>query len=59
MAQSLVMFTLTSVLFPFNAQLNLPVNMPKHLVPVVGCSLLIVAQLYCLLNPEKAADKKK
>jgi hypothetical protein len=30
-------FLLTAVMLPFNAQVNLPVKMPKHLVPVVGC----------------------
>ena len=49
-------FILTSIMLPFNAQMNLPVNMPKHLIPVVGCSLLIAAHLYCLMNPE---PKKK
>ena len=52
-------FILTSIFLPFNAQMNLPVNMPKHLIPVVGCSLLIAAHLYCLMNPEPKGKKGK
>ena len=51
-------FTLTSIMLPFNAQMNLPVNMPKHLIPVVGCSLLVAAHLFCLMNPESKGKKK-
>ena len=50
--------TLTSIMLPFNAQMNLPVSMPKHLIPVVGCSLLIAAHLFCLVNPEAKGKKK-
>ena len=31
--------------------MNLPVDMPKHLFPVLGCAALIGAHVYCLANP--------
>ena len=51
-------FILTSVVLPFNAHLNLPVNNPKHYIPVGGCTLLILAHVYCLMNPEAKGKKK-
>ena len=58
MLMATAMFTLTAVVLPLNAQMNLPVSMPKHLIPVVGCSLLIAAHLFCLVNPEAKGKKK-
>ena len=51
-------FTLTSIVLPFNAHLNLPVSNPKHYIPVGGCALLILAHVYCLMNPEAKGKKK-
>ena len=59
MLASTMTFIATSVMLPFNAQMNLPVNMPKHLIPVVGCALIILGKLYCLMNPEVKKGKKK
>jgi hypothetical protein len=52
MLASTVTFTLTSIMLPFNAQMNLPVKF-KHWIPVVGCALLIAGHIYCLMNPGK------
>jgi hypothetical protein len=52
-----ITFTMTSIALPFNAQMNLPVQMPKHLFPLLGCSALILAHVYCLMNPEKKSKK--
>ena len=35
------------------------VSMPKHLIPVVGCCVLMAAHAYCLLSPEAPEPKKK
>jgi len=59
MLYSLITFTMTSVMLPFNAQMNLPVSLPKHYVPVVGCAVLIAAHLFCCLFPEQQKTKKK
>merc|ERR1711934_311033 len=56
---SLLTFTMTSCALPFYAQMKLPVNMPKHLIPVVGCALLIAAHLFCLVSPGKPTKSKK
>ena len=53
-----VTFTLTSIALPLNAQLNLPVSLPKHYIPVVGCTLLMLGHFYCLMNPEAKGKKK-
>ena len=58
MLVSTVTFTLTSIMLPFNAQLNLPVSLPKHYIPVVGCALLMLGHIYCLMNPEAKGKKK-
>ena len=42
----------------FNAHLNMPVSNPKHYIPVGGCTLLILAHVYCLMNPEAKGKKK-
>merc|ERR1712139_362158 len=58
MLTSLLTFTLTSCALPFYAQMKMPVAIPKHMIPVGGCVVPILAQLFCLINPEKK-DKKK
>ena len=50
MLLSTLTFGLTSIMLPYNAQMNFPVNMPKHLIPVVGCTVLLLAHINCLLN---------
>jgi len=53
-----ITFTLTSIMLPFYAHLNLPIALPKHYIPVVGCALLILGHVYCLINPETKGKKK-
>ena len=53
MLGSTLTFALTSAMLPYYAQQNLPVNMPKHLIPVVGCSALLMCHLSCLMNKSK------
>ena len=53
MLGSTLSFALTGIMLPYNAQMNLPVNMPKHLLPVVGVSALLLCHLSCLMNKPK------
>ena len=59
MLAAFLTFTATSIALPFNAQMNLPVSLPKHYIPVVGCGLLCLGHLFCLLNPATGAKGKK
>lgn len=43
-------FFLTAVVLPWNAQLNLPVKMPMHLVPTLGCLYLGACHVHCLIQ---------
>ena len=36
----------------------LSVSLPKHYIPVVGCTLLMLGHFYCLMNPEAKGKKK-
>lgn len=58
MLYSLITFTMTSGFLPFYAQTNLPVAMPKHLIPVLGCVFLIACHVGCLINPGKTGKKQ-
>lgn len=47
---------LTAMTLPWFAQMNLPVKMPMHLVPTVGCAYFAACHINCLMQ---AASKSK
>ena len=48
---------LTAAVLPWNAQMNMPVKMPMHLVPTLGCIYFAACHVNCLMQAASGKSK--
>jgi len=48
---------LTALVLPWNAQMNMPVKMPMHLVPTLGCIYFAACHVNCLMQAASGKSK--